>query len=86
VSWHPAIEAAERAVIDRCRRLGENESEARAIVRAELSFDAEMEIMRDVRDIASLHEIRPGHGPMTIRGVSYYLVRSLPEPGWRVLP
>lgn len=87
LTFHPAVGAAERAVHDLLRKRPYTSDEARGIVRVEITRDVRDELRARVSTVNQylVHGPRQA-GPMQIMGISYYVVDTLPEPGWRVLP
>lgn len=77
---HPAIEAAERAVIT-CRRMGVDDLAARTLVRVEINMNTEVEIMRDLNPADYPDR---SFNPLKIRGVAYYTARN-PDVPWKVI-
>lgn len=84
----PPVKAAEEAVHAILKAdFRVSVAAARRRVRVEITRELEMELrsLVSVNNLYLIHDPTKEDGPIEIMGVSYYVVRRLPEPGWRVI-
>lgn len=82
--FHPALEAALRAVDETHRKRLCPDEAVRRSVRVEITHAVEDALMMHAYNNFDYRRFQQD-GPMQFMGISFYVVARLPDPGWRVV-